>query len=85
MKLVIIETIGIISTLLILISMLFKTNTNKGSILMRSVNIAGSIFFVVYGCLLPAISTAVLNFCLVIVNVYHLIILLREQKKKNEN
>ena len=79
---VIIELIGISSTVLILISMLFKTTTIKGSILMRSLNIAGSVVFVVYGCLLPAISTAVLNAALVIVNTYHLILLIKESKNQ---
>ncbi|MBQ7918195.1 MAG: hypothetical protein IJ310_05240 [Clostridia bacterium] len=79
---VIIELIGISSTVLILISMLFKTTTIKGSILMRSLNIAGSVVFVVYGCLLPAISTAVLNAALVIVNTYHLVLLIKESKNQ---
>ncbi|MBE5755405.1 MAG: hypothetical protein E7341_01830 [Clostridiales bacterium] len=79
---VIIELIGISSTVLILISMLFKTTTIKGSILMRSLNIAGSVVFVVYGCLLPAISTAVLNAALVIINTYHLVLLIKESKNQ---
>ena len=79
---VIIELIGISSTVLILVSMLFKTTTIKGSILMRSLNIAGSVVFVVYGCLLPAISTAVLNAALVIINTYHLVLLIKESKNQ---
>lgn len=82
---ILIEVIGITSTLLILASMLFKTTTIKGSILMRALNLAGCVVFTVYGCLLPAISTAILNGVLVVVNIYHLIILTRESKKnKNE-
>lgn len=77
----IIELIGIASTLLILVSMLFKTTSVKGSVLMRSFNIVGSAVFVVYGCLLPAISTAVLNSALVLVNAYHLIVLIKQNKK----
>ena len=79
------EIIGIVSTLLILISMLFKTTSLKGSILMRALNLTGSLFFVVYGCLLPAISTAILNAALVIVNSIHLITLLLENKKPKAN
>ena len=79
---VIIELIGISSTVLILVSMLFKTTTIKGSILMRSLNIAGSVVFVVYGCLLPAISTAVLNAALVIINTYHLVLLIKESENQ---
>lgn len=49
---------------------------------MRSLNILGSMVFVVYGALLPAISTAVLNGALIIVNTIHLIILIRDERKK---
>lgn len=76
-----VEIIGIISTILILISMLFKTTTIKGSTYMRSLNIVGSIIFVLYGCLLPAISTAILNGALVVINTYHLVILIKDSKK----
>lgn len=76
-----IEIIGIVSTIFILVSMLFKTTTLKGSIWMRGLNIIGSITFIVYGALLPAISTAILNGVLVFVNLYHFIILLKEYKK----
>lgn len=48
---------------------------------MRILNLIGSAVFVLYGILLPAISTAILNLGLVIVNAYHLIILLKENKK----
>ena len=78
---IIIETIGIISTLLILTSMLFKTTSIKGSIIMRILNLIGSAVFVVYGSLLPALSTALLNASLVIINAYHLILLIKESKK----
>lgn len=79
-----IELIGIVSTVLILFSMLFKTTTLKGDIRMRALNLAGSAVFVVYGCLLPAISTAVLNGALVIVNIYHLVTLIKESKKQQK-
>lgn len=81
----IIELIGIIATLFILTSMLFKTNTTKGAIIMRSINLVGSAIFVVYGSLLPAISTAILNAGLVIINTFHLIRLIITIKKEKEN
>ncbi|MBE5736312.1 MAG: uroporphyrinogen decarboxylase [Clostridiales bacterium] len=77
---IVVEIIGIAATVLILFSMLFKTTTLVGDIRMRVLNLVGSIVFVVYGCLLPAISTAILNGGLVIVNTYHLIMLIREYK-----
>lgn len=79
---IIIEIIGILATLLILVSMSFKTTSVKGSIWMRALNIVGSMVFIVYGCLLPAYSTAILNAALVGVNTYHLIYLIMSNKKK---
>ena len=76
----VIEIIGIVSTVFILVSMLFKTTTLKGSIFMRALNMTGSIIFVVYGCLLPAISTAVLNGALAIVNFVYLILLIKQAR-----
>ena len=80
----IIEIIGILATILILASMSFKTTSIKWSLWMRALNIAGSVVFVVYGLLLPAYSTAILNAVLVFVNTYHLIILLKERKQKTQ-
>lgn len=81
MENIIIEVIGILSTLLILVGMCFKTTTIKGSILMRSFNIVGSLIFTIYGILVPAYSTAILNAVLVFVNSYHLVVLLKQNKK----
>jgi len=78
------ESIGIVATVLILFSMLFKTTTLKGDIRMRVLNLLGSLIFTVYGCLIPAISTAILNALLIIINTYHLISLLKEQKKQED-
>lgn len=81
----IIEIIGILATLFILVSMCFKTTSFKGSLIMRVLNLFGSVVFVVYGILLPAISTAVLNAALIMVNGYHLIMLIKENKKQTED
>ncbi|MDE6661261.1 MAG: hypothetical protein K2J93_05520, partial [Anaeroplasmataceae bacterium] len=66
------ELIGICATVFILVSMVFPTLSYKGSFWMRILNLVGSAVFVVYGVLLPAISTAVLNGGLIIINAYHL-------------
>lgn len=79
------EIIGIAATLFVLVSMLFNTLSYKGSLWMRILNIAGSVVFVVYGVLLPAISTAALNVVLIFVNGYHLIKLIKDNKNKKEN
>ena len=49
---------------------------------MRIFNLIGSVVFVVYGVLIPAISTAVLNFVLIVINTYHIAMLVID--KKNE-
>ena len=47
---------------------------------MRWFNLVGCLIFMCYGILLPAVSTAVLNGALVVVNAYHLILLYKEKK-----
>ena len=79
----ILEIIGTIATLFILFSMLFKTTTLRGDIRMRFFNLIGSAIFAVYGILLPAISTAILNGALIFINIYHLYKLIKESKISN--
>ena len=79
---IIIECVGILAGVLILVGMCFKTNTYKSTLLLRALNIVGPAIFVVYGALLPAISTAVLNGSLVIVNTVYLILLVKNHKKE---
>lgn len=47
---------------------------------MRILNIIGSLVFVIYGLILPAYSTALLNGILVFVNAYRLLMLIVKQK-----
>lgn len=76
----IIEIIGIIATIIIVIAMCFNTTTIKGNYLMQILNIIGSLVFVIYGLILPAYSTALLNGILVFVNAYRLLMLIVKQK-----
>ena len=74
-----VECFGILATVLVLIAMCFKTTSRRGSIYMRIFNLVGSIGLTIYGCLIPAISTAILNGALIIVNFYHLVLLLKNK------
>lgn len=76
-----IEIIGLIASILIVVSMVFKTTSFKGTILMRIINAIGSIFFTIYGLLLPAYSTAITNACLFILNIVYLIIEIKDYYK----
>ena len=79
---IIIEAVGILAGVLILVGMCFKTSTFKSTFVLRILNIIGPAIFVVYGALLPAISTAVLNASLVVVNTVYLILLVKNHKKE---
>lgn len=74
-----IEVVGILASILVLVSMCVKSSNNRGNIVMRIINTAGSIFFVYYGLVLSAYSTAFLNIGAVIVNIYHIIKLVRSK------
>lgn len=67
--------LGLLASIIVLVSMCFNTLTKKGETLMRSLNFIGSILSVVYGIALgPAgFGMIILNGILVIVNFYYLI------------
>ena len=72
-----IEFIGILAGIFILISLIFRSTTRKTEILMRILNSVGAVLFIIYGILLPAYSTAIINACILVVNVYNIIALLK--------
>lgn len=61
------EIIGIVASILVLISFLFKKEKH-----IRIVNITGAITFVIYGILINALSIWLLNSILIIIHVYYL-------------
>lgn len=75
---ILLELFGLFGSVLIFISMLYKSNTRKGNITMRIWNLLGSIVFVIYGICLPAYSTIVLNVFMIILHIYHIVVLLKE-------
>ena len=74
-----IELIGLLASILVLVSMCVKSSNKRGNIIMRVINSIGSIVFIYYGLALSAYSTAFLNAGAVIVNAYHLIKLIRSE------
>ena len=79
------EIVGIVASLLILASMLFKTSTFKQALWLRILNLLGSVMFIVYGLIIPAYSTAIVNFILVFVNIYHICILVKAGKNESKS
>lgn len=62
------EIIGIIGTLFVLLSFLMKKVKH-----IRIINIIGAIFFVIYGLLIGAFSTWLLNGILILIHIYFLL------------
>jgi len=79
-----VEIIGLLASALIVCANIFPTKTYKTTICLRLFNVLGSIVFVIYGILLPAIATAVLNACVIGISTYHLIRLIKQEKLKNK-
>ena len=76
----IIEILGIISTLFIVLAFACK---NVVSI--RLLDIIGAIGFVVYGALTETWSTLALNIALILINLFYLIKYYKEKHKNAEN
>ena len=73
--------LGLVASIIVLVSMCFNPSTKKGNILMRSVNLIGSIVSVIYGVLLGPLGAGMilLNGVLVFVNLYYLIVTLKHK------
>ena len=64
----IIELVGYISSILVLIAFLMSSVVK-----LRIVNSIGSFMFAVYALLIQSYPTALMNFCLVGINIYYLL------------
>ena len=73
------EWLGLVASAFILVSFLFSNQIKT-----RIINSVGCIIFVVYGFLLPAYSTAFMNFALLVVHVVFIIKYI-VNKRKNKN
>lgn len=71
------EVIGTVASIFIFLSLCFKTRTFKGSMLLRVLNSIGCVVFIMYGCLLPAWSTAIANGLCLILNCIYIVVEVR--------
>lgn len=76
--------LGLVASIVVLISMCFNTRTRKGELLMRGLNFIGSVLSVIYGSMLgPAgFGMIVLNGTLVVVNLLYLIKSIQNKKEQ---
>lgn len=70
------EVCGLIATFLVFVSFL-----PKGVKPIRWFNLFGCIFFVIYGFGIGAFWTGFMNFCLIFVQIFHLIKIHKEEQK----
>lgn len=73
-----VEAVGTLGSLMILISMCYKSTSIKNNFYMRIWNLVGSVLFVFYGVFLHAYSTIVLNAIMVVIHIYYMIKLSKE-------
>lgn len=76
-----IEVIGMIATVLLVISMMVNTKNPKMVIIMRAINAVASVGFVIYGILLSAYSTTISNIFILLVDIWYLYKNIVEYKK----
>lgn len=72
------EGIGILASVFVLVSFLFSNERKT-----RIINIVGAAIFVVYGIILPAYATSVMNGALIVVHVVKLTKEHLAKRKKN--
>lgn len=73
---VLIEIFGYIGSVLVVISMLMSSIVK-----LRVINVAGSIISGIYAVICGAIPLALMNICLIIINLYNLLKLLKTKKE----
>ena len=79
-----IELIGIVGSILVLLSMTVKSSTQKGNLIMRIINIIGSAVFVIYGFMISAYSTAFMNIASTLVNGFFIYQLVSNMNKESD-
>ena len=72
-----IELIGILGSVFVLISFLMKD-----ILVIRIINIVGSVIFIVYGIIIGAMATWFVNAALIVVHIIYIIIELKNKKNK---
>ncbi len=75
---ILIELFGYLGSLLVVVSMLMKSVKK-----LRIINTIGSVIFMTYAIIIRSYPTAFMNLCLVIINIYNIIQLGREDKHYN--
>lgn len=74
-----VEAIGLVATVLLVVSLCFNTKTFKGTLFMRILNLTCSAVWIVYGILNGLLATFVSNILCVLINLYYLILAVKNK------
>ena len=66
------ESIGILASLFLLVSMTINSSDDSSNIRMRILNIIASFFFIVYGIMLHGYSIIFINIVIILVHLAHI-------------
>lgn len=75
---IMIELVGYLGSLLVVVSMLMTS-----VIRLRIVNSIGAGIFTIYALIIQSYPTALMNFCLVVINIYHLTRMYKDKRKQS--
>lgn len=80
-----VAVIGLIASLIVLVSMCFNTSKKSGQLLMRIFNLLGSVACVIYALMLGAngVGAFILNSILIVVNFIYMIKLIKNSRSNN--
>lgn len=73
-----IEFVGIMASVFVLISFVFKNQ-----LIIRSINLVGCVLFVIYGLLIHSLSIWILNGVLIFIQCYYIVKYILSNKKSN--
>ena len=79
------QALGITGATIVLISMMIPSTHRKQNIIMRAINIIGSIMLAWYSFKLNAYSTGALNIIVSFVNIFYICKLLTSMKKDGKS
>lgn len=68
-----IEIIGIIATILLVMSMAYNSKNRKTILVMRSLNAISSLLFIIYSIVLFAYSTILSNLIILLIDIYYIL------------
>lgn len=72
-----IEVLGMLATVILIISMAYNCKDKKSTIIMRIINGVAALMFVIYSICMSAYSTILSNLLILLIDIYYLIKLMR--------